>query len=140
MKISTKLANTYLASGLATAFDGGTGIIEGRTGAAPATADDALSGTVVATLPVPSDALGAPSGNTVAGASMPWEDTSADATGVIGYWVLRLSGDTTGASAAVPRILFTTGEGSGEFNFDNLDINARQSVALDSLTLTQPLS
>lgn len=137
----TDASRNLQADAVGTAFDGGTGILEFRTGAMPTNAGDALTGTVVATVTVPSDSFGAASAGAVAKAGT-WEDTSADASGTVGYAVLRLSGDTTNADNTVRRILFTTTvtSGGGEIELQNLSINATQSVTITSFTITQPAS
>lgn len=140
MKITTGLANTSLDSGINAAFDGGTGIIEIRTGSAPATAGAALTGTVLATIPLPSAVYGAAAAAAISGSSLPWTDTAADASGTAGYAVQRLSGDGTGADDTLKRILYTVGVGSGEIQFDNLSINSGQQVSVTSASLSQPLS
>lgn len=141
MKMTTFLANFILDSGLNTAFDT-TGIIDGRTGAAPTNAGDALTGTVLYTIPMAAAAFGAAAGAVLTGSSVPWTDTSADASGTVGYAVMRLSGDATTGSAdgTLKRILLTVGAGSGEMNHDTLTITAAQQVSVTSFTFTQPLT
>lgn len=136
MKITTNVRNA-LADILGTIFDGGTGIIEGRTGSPPTNAGDALTGTVVYTVAMPSDTFGAAAAGVVSKAGT-WQDTAADADGTVGYCVMRKSGDTTGADETVPRVLLTVGQGSGEMNHQNLAINTGQQVTVTAFTFTQP--
>jgi hypothetical protein len=135
----TDFSRNLQADAIGTAFDGGTGILEGRTGAAPTNAGDALTGTVVYTVAIPSDSFGAASAGVVSKAGT-WQDASADNAGTVGHCVMRKSGDTTGASNSVPRVLLTVGAGSGEVSHDNLVIGAGQVVTVNTFTFTQPAS
>lgn len=69
-------------------------VLKIRTGAAPATCATADSGTVLATLTLPSDWMAAASGGTKAMAGT-WEDTSADATGTAAHFRIYASDGTT---------------------------------------------
>lgn len=140
MKLTTGIANTSLGSGIKAALDGGTGIIEVRTGSAPATAGAALTGTVLATIPIPSTMFSAASAASLAGASLPWTDSSADSGGTAGYAVARKSGDVATADDTVARLLLTVGVGSGDLQFDNLSIASAQQVSITAFALAQPLS
>lgn len=65
-----------------------------RTGAPPATPATADSGTVLATLNLPSDWLGAASGGTKS-LSGTWQDASADASGTAGHFRIYDTAGTT---------------------------------------------
>lgn len=73
--------------------------IEIRSGAPPANCAAADSGSVLATLPLPSDWLGAPSAGAVALAGT-WEDLSSDASGTAGHFRLK-QGSTCHAQGSV---------------------------------------
>jgi hypothetical protein len=79
---------------------GTSAIMKFRTGAQPATCATADSGTVLATLNLPSDWMAAASGGTKA-KSGTWEDTSADAAGTIGHYrIYAVTGYTKTAGNA----------------------------------------
>src|SRR5688572_21154435 len=69
-------------------------VLKIRTGAAPANCAAADSGTVLATLSLPSDYMSAAGSGTKAKTGT-WEDTSADAAGTAAHWRLYASDGTT---------------------------------------------
>lgn len=73
---------------------GTSAVLKIRTGAAPSAITDADSGTVLATLSLPSDWLAAASGGTKA-LSGTWSDTAADATGTAAHFRVYASNGTT---------------------------------------------
>lgn len=73
---------------------GTSAILRFRSGDPPAGIASADSGTVLATLNLPSDWMAAASGGTKA-KSGTWEDTSADAGGIIGHYRIYASNGTT---------------------------------------------
>lgn len=73
---------------------GTSAVLKIRTGAAPADCAAADSGTVLATLALPSDYFAAASGGAKA-KSGTWEDTSADAAGTAAHFRLYASDGTT---------------------------------------------
>jgi hypothetical protein len=73
--------------------------IQIRTGAAPANCAAADSGTVLATLALPSDWMGAPSAGVVDLLGT-WQDPSSDATGTAAHWRLK-AGSTCHAQGTV---------------------------------------
>jgi len=81
-------------------FDGGTARINVYTGAQPAAATDAASGTLLGTLTPSSDAFAAAANNAVAMNAVS-SDTSADANGTAGYVRFYRTGDTAPGSASV---------------------------------------
>jgi len=130
-------------SGIATAFDT-TGRINIYTGAQPATADTAASGTLLGTLTLAADSAGAAASGVVTFATIT-SDTSADASGTAGYARFYRTGDTapgTVGNGTTDRrldcnIALTTG---GDINFDNITFVAGGTIAISSLTITQPAS
>jgi hypothetical protein len=102
------------------------------TGSAPATPATANSGTKVATMTLPSDWMAAASGGTKA-KSGTWQDTSADASGTIGYFRIYNVSDPT--SCDIQGTCSNTGDG-GDMTFDNVVVNSGQSITITSFTLT----
>lgn len=107
------------------------GTIQIRTGAQPATPNDAAQGTLLGTLTFSATAFGSTNSSGVATANSITSDTSADNSGTAGHARLLNS------SAAI-RGDCTCGQGSGDINFDNSVIVAGGVIAISSLTLTTP--
>jgi hypothetical protein len=110
---------------------GTSAIMEIRTGAQPATCATADSGTVLATLNLPSDWLAAASSGTKA-KSGTWQDTSADATGTAAHFRVKDSGGTT---CHIQGSVTATG-GGGDLTVDNVSFAARQSFTVTAFTIT----
>lgn len=108
---------------------GATAVLKVRTGAQPADVATADSGTVLATLTLPSDWAAAASGGTKA-KSGTWSDASADALGTAGHFRLYASDGTT------QHLQGSCGQGSGDLSFDNTSIAAGQAVTINTFTLT----
>ena len=108
-------------------------VLKIRTGAAPATVATADSGTVVATLTLPSDWLAAASGSTKA-QSGTWSDSSADATGTAAHFRFYASDGTT---AHIQGTVTATG-GGGDITVDNVSFAAGQAFSITGFTLTAP--
>lgn len=101
------------------------------TAGAPADCAAAITGTVLATITLPSDWMAAASSGSKA-KSGTWQDASADATGVADFWRLFSSdGTTCGAQGTV-----TATGGGGDMTLDNTSIAAAQSVTITSFALT----
>jgi hypothetical protein len=100
-----------------------------RTGAAPANCGTANSGTVLATLTLPSDWMAAASGGTKA-ISGTWQDTSADATGTAAHFRIH---DSTGTTC---HIQGTVGTSATDMIVDSVSFTATQSFSITSFTLT----
>lgn len=102
-----------------------------KSGSAPANCAAADSGTVLATLDLPSDWLAAASSGAKAKAGT-WADTSADATGTAAHWRLYASdGTTCHAQGTV-----TATSGGGDLELDDITIEAGQTVTVTTFTLT----
>jgi len=112
----------------------GTGaILKIRTGSQPATCATADSGTVLASLTLPSDYLSAASGGTKAKTGT-WSDASADATGTAAHARLYASdGSTCGWQGSV-----TVTGGGGDLTLDSVSITAAQIVTVTGWTWTAP--
>jgi hypothetical protein len=104
-------------------------IMKIRTGAAPADCATADSGTVLATITLPSDWMAAASSGSKA-KSGTWQDTSADATGTAAHFRIYDSGGST------CHIQGTCGQGSGDLSLDNTSLVATQQFTVTAFTLT----
>jgi len=137
VRMNVGLRNYILNSGLATAFDT-SGRINVYTGAQPATADTAASGTLLGTLTLSADSFGAASAGAIALNSVT-SDTTADNSGTAGYVRFYLTGDTAPGSA---------GNGTtdrrmdldivDDIGMDNVTVVAGGTIALSGYTITQP--
>lgn len=110
---------------------GTTAVLKIRTGAQPATVATADSGTVLATLTLPSDWLAAAASGAKAKAGT-WQDTSADAAGTAAHFRIYASDGTT---AHIQGSVTATG-GGGDLELDNVVIAAAQSITITAFTLT----
>ena len=102
-----------------------------RTGSAPADCATADSGTVLATLTLPSDWMAAASSGSKA-KSGTWEDTSADATGTAAHFRIYDSGDTTCHIQGT----VTVTSGGGDMEVDNTSFSSGQTFTVTGFTLT----
>lgn len=89
---STAIANARLD--IVESTIGTSAILKIRTGAPPATVATASSGTVLATVSLPSDWMAAASSRSKV-KSGTWTDASADATGTAGHFEITASDGTT---------------------------------------------
>lgn len=112
---------------------GTSAVLKMKTGAAPATCATADSGTVLATLTLPSDWLAAAASGTKAMAGT-WQDTSADAAGSAAHFRLYASDGTT---CHCQGTVTATG-GGGDITVDNVVFAAGQSFSITSFVLTAP--
>lgn len=103
--------------------------LEIRSGAAPANCAAADSGTVLATMTLPSDWMAAASAGAKALAGS-WQDASADATGTAGHFRIK-----AGATCHIQGTVTATG-GGGDMTLDNVSIAAAQQVTITAFTLT----
>lgn len=110
---------------------GATAVLKIRTGAQPANVATADSGTVLATLTLPSDWMAAASGGSKA-KSGTWEDTSADATGTAAHFRLYASDGTTAHAQGTVTI---TG-GGGDMTVDNTSFASGQAFTVTAFSLT----
>lgn len=101
-----------------------------RTGAQPADCAAARTGTVLATLTLPSDWMAAASGGSKALAGT-WEDTSADADGTAGHFEIM---DSTATDC---HLQGSCGDvGTEDLVVDNAVFATGQSFTITSFTLT----
>ncbi len=108
---------------------GTSAVLKIRTGAAPANCAAADSGTVLATLTLPSDWMAAASSGSKA-KSGTWQDASADATGTAAHFRLYASDGTTCHAQG------TVGVGSGDLQVDSVSFTAGQSFTITGFTIT----
>lgn len=103
--------------------------LEIRSGSVPANCAAADSGTVLATMTLPSDWMAAASSGSKA-ISGTWQDASADATGTAGHFRIKV-----GATCHIQGTVTATG-GGGDLTLDNTSIASGQQVTITSFTLT----
>ena len=103
-----------------------------RTGAQPANCAAARTGTVLATLTLPSDWLSASSAG-VKSLLGSWLDSSADAAGTAAHYEIM---DSAIATAHQQGSVTATG-GGGDLTLDNTNIAAGQQVQITSFSLTR---
>jgi hypothetical protein len=126
-QFSTSSRNAALDS-IETAI-GATPTLEIRSGAAPADCATADSGTVLATIALPSDWLAAASNGSKA-LSGTWQDASADAAGTAGHFRIKQS-----ATCHIQGSVTITGAG-GDMTLDNTNIATGQQITITAFTLT----
>lgn len=112
---------------------GTSAILRIRTGAQPANIAAASSGTVLATLNLPSDYMAGASGGTKA-KSGTWEDTAADGTGTAAHFEIVASNGTTRHFQGSVTV---TG-GGGDMTVDSVNFTAGQAFSVTGFTLTAP--
>lgn len=129
IQLSTTVRNARLDA-IETAI-GTSAVLKIRTGAAPANVATADSGTVLATLTLPSDWMAAASSGSKA-KSGTWEDTSADATGTAAHFRIYASDGTT---AHMQGTVTATG-GGGDMTVDNTSFASGQAFSITTFSLT----
>lgn len=110
---------------------GTTAVLKIRTGAPPADVATADSGTVLATLTLPSDWMAAASSGSKA-KSGTWQDASADAAGTAGHFRIYASDGTT---QHIQGTVTATG-GGGDMTVDNAVFAVAQNFTITGFTLT----
>lgn len=106
-------------------------VLKIRTGPQPANVAAAASGTVLATLSLPSDWMAAASSGAKALAGT-WQDTSADSAGTAQHFEICASDGTT---RHLQGSVTATG-GGGDLEVQNTSFAAGQSFSITSFTLT----
>jgi hypothetical protein len=110
---------------------GVTPILTIRSGAPPADCSQANTGTVLATLNLPSDWMSAASAGSKAKLGT-WQDTSADATGTAAHWRIH---DSTGTTCHMQGTVTASGSG-GDMTVDNTSFAALQSFTINTFSIT----
>jgi len=129
MQLSTTVRNARLDA-IETAI-GTAPILKIRTGAAPANCAAADSGTVLATLTLPSDWLAAAASGSKALLGT-WQDAGADAAGTAAHFRIYDSG---GSTCHVQGTVTATG-GGGDMTIDNAVLAVAQQVNVTGFTLS----
>lgn len=129
VKMSVTVRNARLDA-IETAI-GTDAVLKIRTGAPPTNISDADSGTVLATLTLPTDWMAAASSGSKAKAGT-WQDTSADNTGTAAHFRVYASDGTT---QHIQGTITATG-GGGDMELDNTSIASGQTVTITTFTLT----
>ena len=130
IQMSTTLRNARLDAVETTA--GTAAVLKIWSGSAPANCAAADSGTLLASLTLPTDWMDAAASGSKAKAGT-WQDASADGTGTAGHFRLYASDGTTCHMQGTVTI---TG-GGGDMTLDNDSIAAGQSVTITTFTLTE---
>jgi hypothetical protein len=107
-------------------------VLKIRTGAQPSTVATADSGTVLASMTLPSDWMANAASGTKA-KSGAWQDLTADNAGTAAHFRIYASDGTT---AHLQGSVTATG-GGGDLTLDNVVIAANQSVTISTFTLTE---
>ena len=129
IKLSVAVRNARLDA-IETAI-GTAAVLKIRTGTVPTNITDADSGTVLATLTLPSDWMAAASSGSKA-KNGTWEDASADATGTAAHFRVYASDGTT---QHIQGTVTATG-GGGDLTVDNTSFASGQSFSITAFTLT----
>lgn len=106
-------------------------VLKIRTGAPPANVAAADTGTVLATLTLPTDWMGAAAAGAKAKAGT-WEDTSADSAGTAGHFRLY---EDDGTTCHAQGTVTATG-GGGDMTVDNVVFAAAQAFTITGFTIT----
>jgi hypothetical protein len=128
-KLSVTVRNARLDA-IETAI-GVSAVMKIRTGAPPTDCSTADSGTVLATLNLPSDWMAAASGGSKAMAGT-WQDASADNAGTAGHFRIYASDGTTIHAQGT----ITATAGGGDMTVDNVVFAAAQPFNVTGFTLT----
>ena len=133
---NVRLSNTANAAACDAVVDlidagAGAGTIQIRSGTQPADADDAATGTLLATLTFSDPAFGAASSAGVATASAITQDSSADATGTAS-WARVLDSDSNTVFDC------DVGTSGATINLNTVSITAGATVSITSFTVTHP--
>ena len=142
VKVSTGLRNKILDTGslksrLALGF------IKIYSGAAPATADAAVTGTLLCTISVSSGGTGltfdtaAAAGVLAKNTGETWSGVNA-ATGTAGYYRFSAAGDTGVLSTTEERIQGTVGLAGADLNLSSVSLTATVTQTIDYYVATLP--
>ena len=104
--------------------------LEIKSGTVPASTAAANSGTILATVALPSDWMAAAASGSKAKLGT-WQDASADATGTAAHFRIFSSGGVCHAQGTV-----TATSGGGDMEVDNTSFAAGQQFTVTTFTLT----
>ena len=129
IKMSVGVRNARLNAIEATV--GTSAVLKIKTGAPPEDCAAADSGTVLATMSLPSDWMAAADAGSKAKEGT-WSDASADNAGEAGHFRIYDSG---GSTCHLQGTVTATGNG-GDMTLDNINIASAQTVTITAFTLT----
>ena len=109
--------------------------LEIRSGSVPATCATAGTGTILATINLPTDWMAAASSGAKA-MSGTWQDTSADNTGTAAHFRLYNSQATKDNTTCFMQGTVTVTGGGGDMTVDNTSFASGQSFTITTFTLT----
>jgi hypothetical protein len=130
LQYSTSVRNAQLDAVETTI--GTSAVLKIRTGSVPANCAAADSGTVLATLSLPSDWMAAAASGAKA-KNGTWQDAAADAGGTAAHWRLYASDGTTCHAQGT----CTATGGGGDMELDNTSIALGQTVTVTTFTLNR---
>ena len=110
---------------------GTSAVLKIRTGSAPATCAAGDTGTVLATVDLPSDWMDPASSGSKAKAGT-WQDTAADATGTAAHFRIYASDGTTCHVQGT----VTLAGGGGDMTVDNTSFATGQTFTINSFSIT----
>lgn len=131
MQIADAVANAMLDAWEAAI--GADPILRLRTGAPPANLAAASTGTIIASMTLPTDWMGAAAARSKA-KSGTWQDLSADNAGTIGHYEIVASNGTTRLEQGT----VTASGGGGDMTVDNTNVAAGQQVTVTTFTRSMP--
>lgn len=109
--------------------------LEIRTGSAPANCAATRTGTILATINLPSDWMAAASSGSKA-ISGTWQDLSADNTGTAAHFCLYNSQATKDGTTCFMQGSVTATGGGGDMEVSSTSFTQGQSFTVDTFTLT----
>ena len=141
MALNPRIANVIAILGLDAMLDGldagaGAAVIDGRDGAQPTDPDTVTSGTRLFALTMTATAFNGATdgtGKATAAADTIADDTSADATGTLGY--CRIGSTTTPPTLIDDLIDGEAGVSGADYNFNTLAIVSGATVSMSALTI-----
>lgn len=102
-----------------------------RTGSAPANCAQANTGSLIATITLPSDWMAAASGG-VKSKSGTWSNSAAGGTGTVAHFRIH---NSAGSECCYQGSVSNTG-GGGDMIMDNTSVNAGQQVTISTCDMT----
>jgi hypothetical protein len=135
-RFSTGLRNGLLDASfdMNTGFDNG--FLDIYSTPKPALADDAESGSLLASIVLPATAFAAAaSGGSLVKAGV-WQETSANLSGTANWFRLYTSGHVTGASTTEKRIDGTVGTSGTDLILTSTSITITDAVIVDTFTVS----
>lgn len=132
--LSTAVRNAMLDAIEADLLTGGTApLMRWYSGTIPANCAAAITGTLLAEIPLPADPFAAASGGTKAKQGT-WQDASANATGTVTHFRFYR---TDGTTCVMQGTVTATG-GGGDSTVDNTSVATGQPATQNTFTLTAP--